>query len=239
MTFNLFKGLLPRAAKAWNITVDKRLRQFFQGLSAGAADPVVEEFDGVWDDFDPQTTTKLLEWEDQFNLPLGTLTEQERRDRLEGAWSAVGGQDPRYIEDTFRNAGFDVYVHQWWVPGTEPPVGVQGQAVPRNPQILLGTIIAGIECGEVLAECGEPEAECGNTFVPAGYALVNGSNLEEAGIIYTVPSDPALWPFFFYVGGQSFPDQAQVPQSRRAEFEELILKIKPRHLWVGVLVEYV
>jgi len=122
MTFSLFKRLLPNG-RAWAVIAAKRLRQFFEGLAAGASDPVVKEFDDRFDDLNPQLTTQLAQWESQFNLINTGLTEQERRDRLQGAWSAVGGQSPRYIQDTLQAAGFGVYVHEWWEPGGTTTAG--------------------------------------------------------------------------------------------------------------------
>ena len=123
MTFSLFKRLLPNG-RAWAIIAEKRLRQFFDGLSAGVSDPVVKEFDDRFNDLDPQLTTQLAQWEGQFALPNTGITEQERRDRLQAAWSAVGGQSPRYVQDTLQAAGFDVYLHEWWESGgAQQPAG--------------------------------------------------------------------------------------------------------------------
>lgn len=175
MFLRIFRHLLPNA-RAWRLVVDKKLRSFFEGLggSGGAARAF---FDGVYLDLFPQGTRELSAWEEQFALPDTGLNEQDRRDRLAATWRAVGGQDPRYIQDTLRGRGFDVYVHEWWQPGTEPALGGQGCAVPRNPLLVL---VRGsedrsllVECGQVEAECGEDFALAGNSTTPRGYALVN------------------------------------------------------------------
>ena len=174
---NVFKHLLPHA-KAWRLVIDRALRQLFVGLSDAPQD-AQDYQDGVWFDYRPQETTKLELWEDQFALMRSGLTEQERRDRLDGTWKALGGQSPRYIQDTLQAAGFPVFVHEWWVPSVEHPTGgsVNNDVVPvvRNPLLVLniGEIIFVTECGEALAECGEALAECGETTDPVGYPLVN------------------------------------------------------------------
>ncbi len=183
MTFlDVFKHLLPRA-KAWSITVDKQLREFFEGLSLGTGVDVKEFFDLVYLDLFPQTTRELDAWEAQFGIKGNSLTEQERRDRLEAAWQAVGGQDPRYLQDTLQAAGFDVYIHDWWAPGTEPTVGVKQCVTPRNPYLVINNVRVATtyvaECGEALAQCGEVSAEAGNYLDLPGYLLVNK-------ILYTV-----------------------------------------------------
>lgn len=270
MFLRIFKHLLPNA-RAWRITVDKKLRQFFAGLS-GVGDDVKTFFDNVWLDIFPETTREIDAWEQQFGLRDTGLTEQERRDRLAATWKALGGQDPKYIQDTLRANGFDVYVHEWWEPGSEPTPGVKQCVTPRNPLMWLRreytNISLLVECGESAALCGESFAEAGNSNQPRGYPLVNkvpvsvpneinlcGEILASSGEPdalcgnyfefretlrnYTVPEDPTKWPYFLYIGGQSFGDMAQVDPKRRDEFEALCLKICPAQQWLGILVEYV
>jgi hypothetical protein len=164
-----------------------------------------------------------------------------------------------------RDAGFDVYVHEWWEP-----------AYP----------LSAVYCGDELAECGEPGAECtvdvpvarnpndvlapdNITPVPGlGYPLVNkllaiiptylpecgellaecGEETAECGNYqgfkfdkkrYETTSDPDTWAYYLYIGGQNFGDLAQVPDNRRDEFENLCLKICPAQQWIGALIEYV
>lgn len=270
MFLRIFKHLLPNA-RAWRVTVDKKLRQFFEGLS-GVGSDVKTFFDEVWLDIFPQTTRELNNWEQQFGLRDTGITEQERRDRLDATWKALGGQDPRYIQDTLQANGFDVYVHEWWEPGSEPVPGVKQCVTPRNPLMWLRRefieVSLLVECGEPSALCGEPFAEAGNSLNPRGYPLVNkifetipdilplcgeavaeagepealcGNYFEFRGIQreYIVPNDPAKWPYFLYIGGETFGTIAQVDPKRRDEFEALCLKICPAQQWLGILVEYV
>ncbi len=177
MWLPIFKHLLPHA-KAWRLVIDRALRQFFVGLSDAPEDAQAYQ-DGVWLDYRPQSTSKLDAWEDQFALMRSGLSEQERRDRLSGTWKALGGQDPRYLQDTLQAAGFEVFVHEWWEPtgGTVAGGSVDGDVVPvvRNPLLVInnGQATFVTECGEALAECGEALAECGETSDPVGYPLVN------------------------------------------------------------------
>ena len=261
---SVFKHLLPDA-RAWRLTIDKALRQFFEGLAGLPAD-VRTFFDNVYTDLDPQLTRFLELWEKQFNLVDNGLTEQERRDRLAGAWAALGGQSPRYIQDTLQAAGFDVYVHDFWVPGTEPAIGVQGCATVRNPNTYLtgGTAGSNLDMfdGQVIAQDGGVNSQDGATNSPVGYPLVNkiltqaflgdgavamqdgGVRAQDGSILgfspktYQLPTDATKWPFFLYIGGSTFPNQATVPASRRDEFEDLCLKICPAHLWLGILTTY-
>jgi hypothetical protein len=271
MFLRVFKHLLPRA-EAWRLVVGTPLRRFFDGLSTMPSD--ARDFvDEIWADVFPQTTRELDEWEQSFALTWAAATEQDRRDRLDARWKAKGGQDPKYIQDTLQARGFDVYVHEWWVPGTEPPLGVKAAATPRNPFDYLddSSVPAAsfVQCGEPLAQCGESEAQCGNApaGAPRGYLLVNKIETSFPGFVvlcgeplaqcgepeaqcgnhlgfssrpaqYYIPVDPAAWPYFLYLGGETFPDLATVSAVSQDEFEALCLQICPAQQWLGMLVEY-
>lgn len=267
----LYQHLLPDG-RAWRTTVDKRLRQFFQGLTV-VPDDVKESADSVWLDLLPESTDKLAEWERQFGLSGNVVIEADRRLRLSATWrSLVGGQSPRYLQDTLRASGFDVYVHEWWEPGTPPTPGSFGNPTPRNPLKWIRREFTGVsllvECGEPNAACGEAFADAGNSLEPRGYPLVNkifksvpdlltlcgeaeaqaGEQVAECGYYldfievqqeYIVPNDPTKWPYFLYIGGETFGTLAQVDPKRKDEFETLCLKICPAQQWLGILVEYV
>ena len=261
MFLRLFKHILPRA-KAWNLTKDKQLRQFFEGLTDLGTD-IKEFFDLIWLDIFPETTRELDAWEAQFGLSDTGLSTQGRRDRLAATWQALGGQSPRYIQDTLQNAGFDVYVHEWW----ELPV--VGSPVARNPLLYINDglqeFLFSAVCGGLEANCGSSETVCGASLEVTGYPLVNkvltalqsvvcGAQAANCGNaeaimgareavystkVYAIPKDLTKWPYFLYIGGATFPSHATVPTSRRNEFETLCLKICPTQQWLGILVDYV
>ena len=166
MFFRMLQHLLPNA-RAWRLTVDKQLRQFFEGLT-GLGSDIKDFFDLIWLDIDPQETRELDAWESQFGLPNTLTDEQERRDRLDAEWKATGGQSPRYIQDTLQAAGFDVYVHEWWAD-TVPTA--------RNPLLVLndgsGTPSVGSVDGGADMQDGDADAQDGFLSSPGGFALVN------------------------------------------------------------------
>lgn len=238
----VFKHLLP-TSRAWSLIANKNLLKFFEALEPSFEAPK-KYFDDILLDVFPKTTRFLSEWEAQFGLSNTRLNDETRRVLLDAAWKNTGGQSPAYIQRLLRDNGFPVFVHDWWEPGTEPPVGTSAAATPRNPLTVLNPAysltLPGVDCGEPLAECGEAFAECGNG--PAGlvgYPLVNKFIYDSDEVGYTVPNDAEYWPFFMYVGGENFGDVAEIPAIRRFEFEELILRTRPAHLWIGVIVRYV
>ena len=272
MFLRIIKHLLPRA-RAWSITIDKTLRRFFDGLAQGLGVPIKLFFDLIYHDTQPQTTREIDAWEKQFGLNSGAvLTEQERRDRLDATWKAHGGQSPRYIQDTLQAAGFNVFLHEWWVPGSEPPLNVIAPAIARDPHDYLtggADLIRDVAIDNgVDMQDGDVIAMDGAGTQPPGYPLVNKLlvfapstisdghlDMQDGDILasdgstgnlqvvyslknYVIPTDPLTYPYFLYIGGDTFPNQAIVPSGRKNEFETLCLKICPAHLWLGILVSY-
>jgi hypothetical protein len=268
--FRVFTHLLPNA-RAWRLTIDKPLRKFFEGLTITGSD-IRLYFDLVFLDIFPATTRELSAWESQFALPASGLTEAQRRERLAATWKAIGGQSPYYIQNALQDAGFDVYIHEWWEPGTEPAIGSATCATPRNPLLYLRrgytNVALLVECGEALAACGEDFAICGNNLEPLGYPLVNKIYEMAADVValcgeeamqcgettavcnyyeafkeslrpYIIPDDSTKWPYFLYIGGKTFGGLAQIPYTRKDEFESLCLKICPAQQWLGIMVEYI
>lgn len=246
----------------------KNIAKFFQAFANVSAE-IRQCADLAWLDLFPQTTTRLSEWLQQFGLKdSSSQSDQEKRNALAAAWQANGSLSPKYLQDTLQGLGFDVYVHEWWEPGTEPPVGVQACATARNPLLYLdsGSAILSQD-GEPLMMDGEPDALDGNPASALGYPLVNLISLtlgdyttqdgeplmidgepfaEDGGtngyveipLTYSIPADSTKWPYFVYIGGQTFPNTVSMAASKRAEFESALLKYCPAHLWIGVLVFY-
>lgn len=223
------KHLLP-SGLAWRLTKDKALKRLMEGLGT-AGDDARKFADDRYLDLFPQTSTTLDDWGEQFGVP-GTVQ------AVDAAWKATGGQSKAYIEGILQAAGFDLYLHEFWVPGTEPPAGTLGSPQVRNPNYYLdwpGWI------GEYIYTAGDPMVTAGAGFTAGatvqagggpGYLLVDGVNTFYPGLNST------RWPYYLYIGAENFPELATVPASRRAELEALILKITPAQQWIGMMVEY-
>jgi hypothetical protein len=242
--FGAIRSLFPRSF-AWNLVYERTLVQFVRGLVHGGLDPAQRNFDAIWDELDPKTTSlaRLADWERQFALGnASSLTEQERRDRLAAAWAAVGGQSPGYITDTLQAAGFPVYTHEWW------DLTAWGFPDPKDPRDYLRAEFGGtdsdgylirslirtsrkvneIGAGEAWAEAGEPRAIAGYF---EKYLIEN--------ITYEYKGPESAHRFYLYIGGETFPDTVDIPLSRRGEFETLCRKICPAQQWLVLRVNYV
>lgn len=247
LAFRILQHLLPRG-EAWKTTIEKTLRRFFLGLSA-QPEETRDFIDKVYldlfpatarsvDDPDPaEASGALEEWESQFGLyPADLADVAARRQALDAAWKAQGGQSPDYLQGILRAAGFDVYVHDWWSAG--PPY------VARDPRSYVNQPRLGTwRCQDLPTTATKPTCSafssrprCNRFLVNDPHYLVNLDLTRRAPP--PVPDDPSKWPYFMYVGGASFPSHAFVPATRRDEFERLLLKLRPTHLWIVTLVDY-
>ena len=230
----IYKHLLPKG-RAWSLVIDGMLRKFFEGIS-GLPDDVRNFIDDIWSDLWPQTSRDIEAWERQFGIIPNTAVEADRRAALAAAWLGGGVQSPHGVQAVLRAAGFDVYVHDPWYfsPGKTirdarallTPPGV-GYPLANKFIVQVPSYVDGVMCGDPAAICGEPDALAGNS-VGAGHGTVPT----------VVPTDPNTWPYFWYVGAQTFGALATIDAARRNEFETLLLKLKPAHTWVGVFATY-
>lgn len=226
--FRQLQHLLP-TGQPWRITVDKTLRRFVLGV-ANSNESARTFLDLVALDLYPPSTRALDLWEEHFGL-FGVGTEADRRLAVASAWQQQGGQSPRYLEDVLRAAGFDVYVHDSFFYTGPIRSWRDPRAYTDDP--LIGTV----QCGEALAQCGEAEAQCNDWLANEPGYLVNLDLTRRAPP--KIPDDSDIWPYFAYVGGETFPATANVDADRRDEFERIILKNFPARLWVVTLVNYV
>lgn len=238
--FRAFEHLLPRALAFRLQPVGKALRKLFEGL-APAFERERDFADDVYLDLFPPTTRQLDEWEAQYGLePAPSDSENTRRAALAAEWAATGGQSPAYIEGVLQTAGFDVYVHEWWSSG--PPY------VARNPNDYTETPLVGSMQCTPDGESDQPQCTADNEpDQPQCDAFLMNDPHYFVNLDLTPRAPPPIpsganaqtrWPFFLYIGGETFPDVAVVPIARKAAFERLIQKLKPTQNWIVTLITY-
>lgn len=225
--FRILRHLLP-TGRAWRLVVDRVLRRFFEGLGLGVPTAARAALDDVYDDLRPSTTRQITEWHDQFAIKSAATTEAQRQ-QLSAAWRARGGQSPSYIQATLQAAGFDVFVHEWWEPGSDPRVVRDPRDYTESP--LSGTV----QCGD------DPEGICGNFDAQCDDFAANETNyLVNLDLTPSapppIPSDPDKWKHFLYIGGETFGSLAEIDPARLEEFKEKVLQICPSHAWVVLLI---
>jgi hypothetical protein len=227
--FRQFQHLLPRA-KAWTLTPEKTLRAYFEGLGNGLSQPLKTFVDGVWEQVFPATTDELDEWEQELGC-YGSGSDAQRRLSLAAEWQATGGQSPRYLEDIVQAAGFEVWYHGWW----------SGAAV-RDPTSYTDSAQIGTEqCwgtqDSTQDQCADSDSDspprCDAFLVNDVKYMVNlHLNMEAPP---PLPTDTDRYRYFIYWCGETFGDDAVVPNERLLELRRLLLRICPAHLWIILL----
>ena len=123
-------------------------------------------------------------------------------------------QGRSFIEDQLRISGFNVRVFE-----NTPPY--------KTPSEVGGTIVDTTQHGED-TQHGEGTFHGGVTFE----VIANKIDPDES---YGVGDN--LWASFF-IGGNELGQTAVIPESRRDEFRELVLKLKPAHLAAYIFVNF-
>lgn len=126
-------------------------------------------------------------------------------------------QHPLYIESQLRAAGFDVYVHE----NTKPY---------KTPSDILALDLTAVQHGGI-TQHGDATQSGGGGFDVIANSL-------DANEIFNIGSDENLWSTFF-ISGLNIEDIAEIPIERRAEFRELVLKLKPAQTVVFILINFV
>jgi hypothetical protein len=225
----VFDRLLPRS-RLWSLIIARPLKKFFHGLAI-LPKTIREHIGSVLLEAFPRTTTRIEDWSRQFGSP-----ELLSPEDIEAEWGAFGGQSPAYIQGVLRAAGFDVYVHEWWVPGIHPPVA-------RNPFDYDGT--------------GSPSSN----LIETSYVLVNDLTHVEKNYIYycgkkpnpdqcvsdesitcgaydgymlvpkryPCPDVPDEYPVYWYVCAAVWPHYVNIEESSFRKLVRLIYKLKPVH----------
>lgn len=232
----ILQHLLPRG-RVWNLTIERPLRKLFTGI-ASSIQSVREATDEVWGQLIPETTDYLSDWQRQFGFIWdATDSAATKRGDLAAAWAARGGQSPDYLEGILQDAGFNVWVHDPWVSGSPPPFE------PHDPSFYTNEPRIGpIVCRGTDQYCcfdGDGQRCCGSFLLNSVGYLVNDNKSGKAPP--PIPDDPDVWPFLMYVGPEVLNPlaPAQVPNSRRAEFERLCLKYRPLNCWIVLNLDYV
>lgn len=204
-------------------------------------------------------TEQLEELEIDFGIsPDSTLTDAVRRARLAARINAehTAGTRDR-LERELQAAGFDIYVHAN-SPAVNPlqfgsryrTVAGGGKSFAGNPSAVAGLFGAALLVNGAAertvaiwrAVANGAKAIAGNPQAVAGQVGTTTTTIE-----YVLPVDATAWPFIFFVGGMATRNGggelrsiavAEVPDERRAELEETVLRLKGTYTWAVMVVHY-
>lgn len=219
--------LLPRG-QFFGLSAPRTLVKWLEGLAVWLAG-LRADLDSVWSELLPSTTTRIADHEAQFGAGFVAATDAERRGNLAARWLLLrGGQGPDYLQEVLQRAGFPVWVHEFWDPTT---------FVVRDPHDYVVSVEIGrVQCDNAIAFCDHGLAQISEDEVSGGNYLVNKTLTSQPRP--PLPTDPADWEGFIYIGGQTFPAAASIPEARRDEFEDLILQVLPMDKWAVILIGF-
>lgn len=207
--------------------VARPFRKFFEGLSDLPAD-IRDHIAGIIGDAFPRYTDRLADWSIQMGSPT-TMT----REALEAEQEADGAQSPGEFQHILQAAGFPVFVHEWWEPGSEPPVlRVPETYIAIPPARVLTNDISTVQ-KRYRHQFGTRSQFKSNGSVRFG--TYNGYQFYTKS--YPNPTTDAERTNYFYVCGETFPDPVSIDFAVFPELERLIYKYKPAHLRC-VLIAY-
>jgi hypothetical protein len=214
---------------------------------------------------DPQNTPCLSDLELDLGInPADNLSEQNRRDLLDPIRypRATTGNDTdlqSLLDKAFGEGTLYVYNNSPDGPAIDPAIILdqlfQMQAQGGTNYYAGNTeAFAGREGGYLLvngavfnqrpAYFGAGQVYAGNANAVAGYF----EEMDQADVIYEIPTNPDDWPFVFFVGGPATFDpvtgeiltieQALLPTEQKKRMENIILKFHPLFTWCGVVVTF-
>lgn len=219
----VFDRLLPRS-RAWDLTPEKTLRSFIEGLAI-APKNARDHLSRIFAEMLPAATTYLHDWSQQF----GSLIDLDA-DELTAEWAAIGGQDPDYIQTRIQEICPNCYVHEWWVPESDP-VEARNPFSPTN--LIESSYVLVNDVTDMypnyLYVFGDGTTEFRATSDPdvAEFGAYDGYiwRLKR----YPCPDIENEYPTYWYVGGETWPDFAHIAPSKLRPLMRMIFKLKPVH----------
>lgn len=210
---------------------------------------------------DPTNTLVLSDLEKEYGVITNdNLTEEQRINLLIPLVYAkkTNGTDDD-LQTKFDQAGFDVTVYQN-SPAIDPAIILDQNFVMQaqdgtnhyagNTDAYAGRVggdllVNGPIYGQRPDYFAAGNIYAGNDQAVSGYF----ERLIQEPIEYEIPTDPDVWPFVFFVGGDATFDpvtgailtieQGLVSSAQEKQFNDIILKHKPMFTWCGRVVTFV
>ena len=229
--FEVIKAFLPRT-NVFDLTNQKNLRYFFEGLSA-LPDDVRNEMEAVLLDYYPDTTRVLERWEEAFRIQFSRLlfSVEERRSIVSALWWMRYGNTTR----EFMEKILKLFIPGAIVTENIPVVNAMGlvftyKSVCRNKYMC----------------CGNRKAVCSLLVGESGWVPTVLRNDTQS--VWDIPSDPKFYETYFFISkGVSRDAENKIIAFQRLKVHEkwqqfveyTILSLKPVHTTAVLFIEYV
>jgi hypothetical protein len=218
------KQLYP-TGRAWWMKKSSIFELFHLGLSyseSRATSFIRELLDKIIPDNENFDENDATRWESALGLFISSNTPlEDRKDgiirKMQYPGSVPARQHYKFVEGQLRLAGFEVYVHENRF-GDPPQVALSLQT-SNYGLINYGQSNYGVEAlsdAEKIANYIDAERDEDFNF---------GDDINARAT--------------FFIGGENYPDRSYVLRSRKDEFRELILKLKPAQTAGLLLIDYV
>lgn len=227
---NLTQQLLPDG-RAFRLPENGMLKEVYFALSLSenrAYNDALSVLDAILPDNADFTEDDATDWERRLGLITADgVTLEDRKKAIARKMNHPGTIAARqhylYIQGQLQAAGFNVYVFE-----NRFPYG-GGEYVTRSIFDIIGT--TGIDIFQ------HGDAQHGDAQHGGTYANIIANHIDEV-------RDRQFWITdnlrnTFFIGGTPLGSFANIPIERKAEFRQLILKLKPAHMIGYLLVNYV
>jgi len=225
----LTKQLFPtgRAFRLNEESFKERLHKALAESEARAYSDAVSILDSAIPDNENFTTQDAEQWEHRLGLITNNLVSlEDRKAAIERKMNHPGTIKPRqhylYLQAQLQAAGFDVYVHE-----NRFPLG-GGAYETKTPQELSGDSGNVVQHGDI--QHGDAQTGTGS------WDLVANSIDEDLDLTFNIGSNLKST---FFIGGPYVGDFADVEESRKLEFRQLILRVKPVQTIAYLFINYV
>ncbi len=217
---SLTKQLYP-TGRAWIMKKGSIFYKFHDGLAysesriyakiLGILDSVLPDNDDFSEDDADNYERALAVYQQSSGLTLSERKNNIKR-KLQHPGNILGRQAAVYIEYQLQLAGFDVYIHE-------------------NRPTIYDPVPA------IYGEINYNDTTYGNTGI-SGYTKIANyvDELKDSSFSFGDATDKRAT---FFVGGEIFPNFADVPADRKNEFRDLILRLKPAQMAGYLLINYV
>ncbi|RDY57716.1 hypothetical protein [Flagellimonas nanhaiensis] len=222
------KSLYP-TGRAFNLPEKGTLENLHKGINIGII-RVVEDSKNIIETAIPDnekfTEEEASFLEFKFGLFVNPLTTLENRKKallrkMSHPSNVPARQNPTFLEDQLRSAGFDVRIY-------ENKFFENGQWVYKTPEDITAMSLVATQHANNLQHGG------GVQHGSSGFLVI--ANSDKGDESYNVGGN--LWATFF-ISGPDISTLANIPEEREKEFRELVLKLKPAHTVAYLLVKYI
>jgi len=224
--------MLYPTGRAFKMAKDSLFDKLNSGLSL-SEERAVSDAKLILDSALPDNTnfdaSDATQWERRLGLITNvSLTVDERKIAIQRKMNHPGNIKPRqnyrYLERELRAAGFDVYVYENIFP-------YGSGYYTQDPLYLTGGV------GGVDFQHGTPTPQHDDGQHGGGYQNIIANYLEE-GLDWSFSTGNNLYGTFF-IGGNPLGTFANIDATRKNEFRQLILRLKPVHKIGFLFVNYV